>query len=151
MSCALHVCCNLVLPIMQCRVSSTFIVSKQVSENKEQQESSRHYKSLTSKHPCLRHARAMSWMASARVAGSLLSLPRLITGSGHDDAGGSCPTWLAMDAGKKQGGMPRPQPRDQQLKNLVCSNASSSKCRCVAVKQVLHARSCIYRPYRLCS
>jgi len=42
----------------------------------------------------------MSWMASARVAGSLLSLPRLITGSGRDGGGGgSCPTWLAMDAG----------------------------------------------------
>lgn len=55
----------------------------------------------------------MSWTASARVAGSLLSLPRLMTGSGRgeaeaeDEDGSIRCTWLAMDAGKKQAGMPR--------------------------------------------
>ncbi|WVZ87586.1 hypothetical protein U9M48_034199 [Paspalum notatum var. saurae] len=72
---------------------------------------------LTWKHPCSRHARAMSWMASARLAGPSLSLPRLITGNDRDiddgEARGSC-IWPAMDAGKKQAGMPRPQPQSKQ-------------------------------------
>uniref|UniRef100_K3ZAB7 Uncharacterized protein n=1 Tax=Setaria italica TaxID=4555 RepID=K3ZAB7_SETIT len=77
---------------------------------------------LTWKHPCSRHARAMSWMASALVAGSLLSLERLITGNGLNDGSCSCATWLAMDA-----------------------------VQVFAMKQVLHARSCIYRPCRISS
>jgi len=88
----------------------------------EQQTSSTQQQALTWKHPCSRHARAMSWMASVRVAGSLPSLARLMTGSGRgeDDEDGSirC-TWLAMEAGKKQAGMPRRQPPSHQFRRAM--------------------------------
>jgi hypothetical protein len=65
----------------------------------------------------------MSWMASARVAGSFPSLPRLMTGScrgeGEDEDGAVRCTWPAMDAGKKQTGMPRREPPSQQSSSLV--------------------------------
>lgn len=92
----------------------------------------------------------MSWMASARVAGSLLSLPRLITGNGRrDNDGRICTTWLAMDSGKKQAGMPSSTPDTNRVLNrtsvlslMLALRRSAGVCN----EAVVHARSRFYRP-----
>jgi len=65
---------------------------------------------LTWKHPCSRHASAISWMTSALIASPMLSRSMLITGNVCDDSHdplGSC-RWLAMYIGEKQAG-PHPE------------------------------------------
>lgn len=91
----------------------------------------------------------MSWMASARVAGSLLSLPRLIMGNGRDSDGRICTTWLAMDSGKKQAGMPSSTPDTNRVLNrtsvlslMLALRRSAGVCN----EAVVHARSRFYRP-----
>jgi hypothetical protein len=68
---------------------------------------------LTWKHPCSRHASAISWMTSTLVAAPMLSRLMLMTGNARDDSYdplGGC-SWLSMYAGEKHAGPPPETPK----------------------------------------